>query len=248
MKTRRFLAFLCALLLALGAVSLASAEKAAFVSSSKRIDFGNDDYILKNGENVKFFCSSSPYSLYSEDGYYYTNLDFDCNSKVKGTVVSGSSWLTVSNTVKDCIIRIADNETAKSRTGKITFKGTNYSATIRITQRGKDTITSAKRSKKTVTLKLKYSSGAPAHYLHVSAYSLNSEGVRDYDDYHYMRIYSDTVTGSTYKFTVKKGYVYFFDLGPAIYKKDGSYSWSSTSGGSITVTKVTGTQAADYIY
>ena len=237
MKTKRLVALFLVLLLALSAASFAAAEEKA-----KGIEFNQNNLVIENGETVKLNVFYSPYSIYTEDGTYYNNIEFDCDSVVKGKVLSGGSWVTVTNSSKkDCAIKIDRNETSKARTAKIKLTGTGYSATIVLTQFGMARVISAKRSGKSVTLKLQKTTGAKVHYLGISSYSLNSDGVMDYNEYSYKRIFDGKYTKKSYKFSVKAGYQYEFDYGVAIKNKWGGYTWTSRYY-SIDVTSVSGSQ------
>lgn len=242
MKTKRLVALFLVLLLAFGAMSFASAE-----TESKGFDYGSSNLVIKNGETVKLTTFYSPYSIYTADGTSYSNIDFDCNSVVKGKVLSGSSWLTVTNSSKkDCSIKIDRNETSKARTGKIKFAGAGFSATVELTQLGLARVVSAMRSGKKITLKLQKSTGAKIHRLSVESYTLNSDGTMDYNDYSYKRIFEDKYNKSTYKFSVKKGYRYEFGYFAAI-KTQWGYS-SSGYWNSIDVTTVSGSQLYEFNY
>ena len=222
----RLLAFLCVLLLAATMVSFASAEKVISDPIAKGMDFGDSNYMVKNGETAKFTLFASAWSLYTDQGEYYNNLDFDTDEKVTGKVTSGGSWITVTNTKNDVKIRVQQNDTMKKRTGKVKVTGNGYSATLQFTQLGRAKITSIVRKKGTMTLKFKNSSGASVHFLRVGEYSADESGYINYDEYTYKRIYEKAMKSSSYKFKVRAGYVYEIGYYPAIKNSYGGYSWS----------------------
>ena len=162
MKIKRLAALLFALLMLCSVVSIASAD-----SNEKYFGYANNYYTLAKGKTASFLLLYNSHSLYTSDGSCYEDVIYDCEGPVTATVNSGKNWITVTNTMNSFIVTFSPNETLKSRTGKITVKGDGYKAVMKFTQYGKDRILSVKRSKKTVTLKLKLSSGAKAHYLSV---------------------------------------------------------------------------------
>ena len=240
---KRLLALVCVLLLAAGMVSFASAEKVAPVQETKGMEFNDSIYLVKNGETAKFFVFASPYSLYTANGDYYGNLEFDCDGTVKGKVLSGSDWITVTNTSRDCKIRISENDTAKQRVGKVQVTGKKYKATIQFTQYGRDRIISAVRNKNKITLTLKKSSGPKYHVLSVGQYKFSGE-MWNYDDYSYKRIYDDVYSKTKYTFKVKAGCVYEFSYNPAIMTEWG-YS-SSGWGYAVEVNSVAGNESWEF--
>ena len=245
MKSKRLVALLCALLMALSVVSLASAE-----GNAKYFGYESSYYTLSNGKTVSFILMPSSHTLYTSDGSSYTDVIYDCEGPVKATVKSGKDWITVKNTMSSFIVTFSSNRTMKARTGKIVVKGDGYKATMNFTQYGCDKILSAVRTKKAVTLKFKFGTGAKAHYL-----SVDYEAHKIEDDMSwwggYNELYRDKITKKSYKFNVAKGNYYWFDLGPALAYKSGDYTyyrWSTTSYGGMFVEKVTGTQSPDYLY
>ena len=245
MKFRRLAAILCVLLMMLSVVSLASAE-----DNAKYFGYESNFYTLTKGKTVSFLLLSNSHTLYTSDGNSYADVIYDCEGPVSATVNSGKNWITVTNTMNSFIVTFAPNETLKSRTGKITVKGDGYKAVMKFTQYGKDKILSAKRSKKTITLKLKLSSGAKAHYLYVDGEARKVEnGITWYGNYE--TVFSGKIAKASYKFTAKKGYYYWFSIGPAIPYKSGSgtgYMYNTSSYGGMYVENLTGTQNPDYLY
>ena len=240
---KRLLALVCVLLLAVGMVSFASAEKVVAMQETKGMDFDNSIYLVKNGETAKFILFSSPYSLYTPAGDYYGDIDFDCDGAVKGKVLSGSDWITVTNTARDCKIRIGENETMKQRVGKVQVTGKKYKATVVFTQYGRDRIDSAVRNKNKITLTLRKGSGPKYHVLSVRQYKFDGE-MWDYDEYSYKLIYDDNYTKAKYTFKVKAGCVYDFSYCPGI-KTEWGYSTSGW-GYAVEVSSVTGSDTWEF--
>ena len=237
MRMKRLIALVCILLLAMGMVSFGSAEKAVPAQESRRIEFENENiYLVKNGETAKFIVLPTPERVYTMDLNDYTNIEFDTDSSVKGKVLSGSSWLQVTNRRGDCSIRISRNNTAKKRTGKIRVTGTKYSATLVFTQWGKTRIASAVRKKDTVTLKLQKGSGPKTYWLYICEFT---------PDYSYNEaiISSENFTGKTYKFTVRPGYEYYIEYGYGYLNEDeGRWAvWEQASSLGFLVTTISGT-------
>lgn len=214
MRMKRLIALVCILLLTMGMVSFGSAEKTVPAQESKRIEFENDNiYLVKNGETAKFIIMPIPYRVYTMDFADYTNIEFDTDSSIKGKVLSGSSWLKVTNRRGDCIIRIARNNTAKKRTGKIRVTGKKYSATLVFTQWGRTCIASAARKKDTVTLKLQKGSGPSAYWINIYEYT------EDYS-YNEMILSSEDFSEKTYRFKVKPGYCYYIEYGFGYFQEE----------------------------
>ena len=242
MNMKRLVTLVCALLLALTAFSFASAEKDAV---DKYFE-GHSYYLVKNGKTANFyvFAGSSPWEFYDSKGNSYRDFVFDCDGKVTAKVTSGTEWLTTNKLGSSFTIRVATNPTLKKRTGKILVTGTNFKATLKITQYGTDRILSVVRKKKTVTMKFKLSSGAKAHRLYVQA-SKNT----DTDGWEMFKfIYDGNFTKSSFKFTAEKGINYYFGIGPAIHYTDewnDYYNSDSTSWGDMQVDSLTGTQEPD---
>ena len=223
---KRMLALVCILLLAVSVVSIGSAEKVAPVSDTKVMDYNGSIYLLKNGETAKFYTFfTGTSSLYSEVGEYYRDIDFDCDGLVKGKILSGGDWITVTNTSREVKVRLGRNETLKMRTGKVQFIGKKFKATVVFTQYGMDRIISVTRNKKTLTLKFKKSSGAKYHYLEVEEYTADENGNTNYDDYAIKRLYDDVYNKTSYSLKIRKGYRYEFGYGAALKTKWGGYTW-----------------------
>ena len=245
MKTKRLVALLFALIMVLSVTSFASAE-----SNEKYFGYEADYYTLTNGKTATFLLLPSSQALYGSDGTSYKDVIYDCEGPISATVTSGSSWISVTNTMNSFIITFSSNKTQKARTGKVTVKGDGYKATMKFTQYGVDKILSVKRSKKTITMKFKLASGSKVHFMYV-----NDEARKEEDGITWYSYGNDVFSGkfskTSYKFTAKINHSYWFGIGPAIPHKTGSYtSWNNdtTSYGGMYVTELTGTQNPDYIY
>ncbi len=240
MKMKRLAALVCVVLLAVGMVSIGSAERAVLPLESKSIEFEfySSTYLVKNGETAKLLLTARSTGLYSMDGSYsYSDIDFDCEGTVKGKVISGSDWVKVYNR-GDIKIRIAENKTTKKRTAEIRVTGDHYSATLVFTQWGRTRIISAIRNKKTVTLKFQKAEGPKKNYLSIRRYDSDGNGNYNWDSGEY--IYDNGHSGKSYKLKVQKGCYYDIYYGPAIWIYDNwaygpyetccSFSVYSTSG------------------
>ena len=245
MKVKRLVSLLFALLMILSAISFGSAE-----NSEKYFGYNGDYYTLANGKTASFILLNDSHSLYTSKGTVYKDVIYECEGPVSATVSSGSSWINVTNTMNSFIITFSSNYTQKARVGKITVKGDGYKATMKFTQYGVDKILSVKRSKKSITMKFKLSSGAKAHYLYIDDEARKVED--DLTWYSYSNsIYNDSFSKSSYKFTAKKNHYYYFGIGPAIpyTSGDNTYYYSnSTSWGNMYVESLTGTQNPNYLY
>ena len=242
MKNKKILALLFALLMVLSAATLASAE-----SSEKYFGYEDNYYTLTNGKTASFFLLPSSHTLYGSDGTSYQDVIYDCEGPVSATVKSGSSWISVTNTMNSFIITFSSNNTQKVRTGKVLVKGDGYKATMKFTQYGIDKILSIKRSKKTITAKFKLASGSKAHYLNISDEARKEEdGITWYSNEN--DVFSGKFSKTSYKVTARKNHSYWFGIGPAIPVKTGGYINDTTSYGGMYVTELTGTQTPDYIY
>lgn len=250
MKRKRLYTLVCVLLLVAALASFASAEKDLRVPNTKQIFYEDyfEDYTVSNGETVRFILFAQPSWVYEEENMAcYRNVFFDCQ-KPKGKVLSGTSWIHVTNTAGDCCISFQFNETSKQRTGKVRVTGKNFRATLVFTQYGKDRIVSAVRSGKTMTLKVKKSSGPRAHCLSIEEYRYyDGSNVNGYD-YSHRTVYNSLLSSSKYRFKVRKGHVYQIGYGPAVMMTDDfNYEYNLTSWAGLVVDSVAGSESYEII-
>jgi len=242
MKKRLF-AFLCVLVILISAMSFASAGGDRIVISTGVKDRGylnsNSYRTVKNGETVSFYVFAGPYQLFEKSGDHYNSFNdivYDVAGKVKAT--TNVDWITISETTPGFDFSIQQNDTMKTRTGKITVSAKGYKATLKFTQLGCDAITSAVRNKNKVTLKFKFGD-RKVHYLYVNRYKSTDK------TYTSETIFRGPITKKSYTFKVKKGWSYSFGIGPAIknvYDWGTDYNYDSTAWYSFKVESVTGTQ------
>ena len=253
MKRIRISVLLCAVLMILAAVQPAFAARAAIApgrtSLTRAFPFRGDNYQLANKGKVAFYLfPTHNWAMYDSEGTAWQDVLFDTESPVKGK--SSAKWLKVTDVGQDFVIDYKPNKTQKLRTSKVTVSGKGYKATVIFKQFGIDRIASAKRSKKTVTLKFSFAKGTEHHMLSIYRYELDSKG--DIVEDTLESIVNEPVTSKTYKFKVEKGYQYDYYIGPAVRVKFGedSYGYNSTAtaGGCFNVTSLTGTQEPDWTY
>ena len=219
MKKSRIIALLCVLMLVLTSVSFASAETPQFglhVRSNvldRRIGNIESFYLLKNGKTVKFFTHADYLTLYpgfknESHQYSYSDIIFDCASAVKASC--SASWVHITNYKNGFFMSCDSNQTQKNRTATITFKGTGYKATLKLTQYGKNAFTKVTRKGKTITFKYKFAKAADGGYLSVYAYKYNN------DENNSETTYSKSIElapgSSSVKFKMTKGWHYSFSL------------------------------------
>ena len=247
MKKIRIPVLLCAVLMILSAVQPVFAAPAPALPSLTRVIQGNN-YFLANKEKKTFYVFPRfNYGMYDSKGERWDDLVFDTGSVVSGR--SGAKWVKILDIGQDFMIDIKPNKTQKMRTGKVTVSGKGYSATLTFKQFGVDNITYAKRNKKTVTLKFSFAKGTKYHRLNVSRYKLDGQG--GVDESTYESIFNGPVSAKSYKFKVKKGYRYYYNLGPAVrYEAEwdpGVYFYDAgfTASGYFDVTRLTGSQGPD---
>lgn len=233
---KRLLALFCALFLLLGMVSAVSADASIKAHTSEANLLNRSYIVVENNQSYSLSIWSDGYEIFDGSGIWYNDIVFDTTDVL--TAQSDVSWITFSNqdVSKEPNIYFAENTTTKARSGNITFTGANFKATMKVTQYGKDTIASVKRSGSTVTVKLKYSKGAKAHYLYVNAYRTLSDGSTVSKT-----IYSDPYKKSTYKFNVNKDWEYSIGIATAV-KVYGYYNWGGGDWYYFTVNKTSGSE------
>ena len=129
--------------------------------------------------------------------------------------------------------------------GTITVTGPSYKATITIIQSGADQIVSMVRNKKKMTVTCKLGS-AEFHCFRVYRYKVDEYGNWNNGT----RIKAGIIKGNKITFDVAKGYAYDVEIGPAQVQAEWSVylQWEWCAYAQMVVTKLTGTQQADYIY
>ena len=245
MKKARFIALLCAVVMLLGMTSAASAKTMLRVESntSSRAMEWNNPVLLENGKTIALFYYSGS-DFYDEYGNYVQDIIFDCAGAVKGKC--DDSWVTLKETDQGfAITGIETNPTQKKRTATINVSGSSYSAKIQIVQMGRDKIASMKRSKNKITVTFDLGD-ADFHFVRVEKTKIGKDGNLDWSDDSYP--VHTILKGKKLTFTAKKGYRYYVTVGPIVYFSTGSsFRWNSTGYAYMYVTKVTGTQDAEYI-
>ena len=260
MRKLHWITLLCMVLVLVSAVSIASAAQVGHLGTTqeqaaKTFDW-KGNYTLKNVETASFDLFAGPYEMYDQDGTRYRDVLFDTENVVTGK--SSVKWIKITKYAQGIIINIDRNYTQKARSGKVTVTAKGYKATLVFKQYGVDKITSAKRSKKTITLKFSLSKGAKAHYLEAYSSKLKKGKTSGFQE-----IFFGNYTAKSYKVTVEKNHRYVFYIGPAVphtrswtswvynpeteaYEEvegeETEYYYSSTSAVSFDVLKVTGTQ------
>ena len=211
MKKTRIFALLCILVLLATMTGAASAGKKHMILTAPKTEAVSwKSYkTLKNGSNVSFVTFANTFSLYEKKGSVYQEYDdivFDCKGKVSAK--TSAEWINIYDDLKGPSIYINENESQKKRTGKVTFTGKNFKATITITQFGCDRIVSAVRKGNKVTVNLKLGD-APLHGLFIYA----SKGKKGEN------IFSGSNKKTTYTFKVKKGWTYDVGCGGGLKAK-----------------------------
>ncbi len=241
MKKFRFLAFLCALILLVSAMSFASAAKKGPVRiQTATVDNAmgwHNNRILKNKEKVTFLMNAFAWDIYEqgEEGYIeYNNIIYDCEGKV--TAKTSTSWIHVEKTKPGFILSFDSNPTMKNRTGKVTVTGKGYKAVMTFKQNGRDEMVSVSRKKNKVTVKVKYGSAA-LHRISVNAYKYDDDGT-----YMSKSILSEEATKTSYTFKVQKGWNYNIGVGPEITTQWGGWTFDWTGSCYFYVEKVTGSE------
>ena len=240
MKKTRIVALLLVLVMMISAATVASAD--IKVQAKSEVAQGNlvdwSEYrVLENGESASFYLLSSPWCLFElDDGAYirYDDIIYDCAGTVTGK--SDADWITVKKVKSGFVLHFDYNDTMKSRTGKVTVKGSGYKATMKFTQVGKDKLVSVKRNKNKVTVKLSYGSGK-SHSIWVEEYKMDKDGT-----YSYKYLVDGLTTKKTITFKVKTGFSYNIYVGPAFVSQWGGYNSSSTSSCYFTVDSVKGSE------
>ena len=248
MRKTRIIAFICALIMLMSVMSLASAEKkpntlripSASISDMDKTLSSISYRLVENGEKVTFLLNTYSWSIYEKNpngaGYNrYEDIVFDCEGKVKAK--SSVDWIQVDNQKFGFILNIESNFTMKNRTGKVTVTGSGFKATLTFKQNGQDQLVSVKRSKKKVTAKFKLGPTSK-HILYISAYKTLEDGTSMTQTIKDMVPYSkNSVT-----FTVKKGWNYQIGFGPGIENAWGGYDWDWNANCSFFVDQTTGSE------
>ncbi len=241
MSYKRFLALLCALVMALSVCAAASAERLRVVKpqSTKGSISWDENYVVKNGETVQIESFSRFWTVFvkAEDGEIdaYDDVVFDCDGPVKGK--TSSKWIHITENKRGFTLDLDENQTLKARTGKITVTGKNYKATLSIRQHGAGSITSAVRKKNKVTVKLQKAAGN-SQWVYITARRTEEDGT-----VLNKTIIDETAYGkSSVTFKVQKGWSYSINYGDAIRNRYGSHATSVDYISIPIVTKTTGTE------
>lgn len=215
MRRKRIAALLMAVLMALSIVTAASAGKAvtARTAAEKSTFESYNNRTVQNGETASFELMPNPYQLIErmkENSTTWNDILFDFAGKL--TAKSSVKWITVKNGNYGFTMDFARNETAKVRSGKVTVTGKGFKAVLKFKQYGKDTLTSVRRSKNKVTVKVSQASGSPYHFIEVAEYYTDDEGIR------YSKSLMDNMdfTKTSVTFKVKAGRQYSVYVGTTI--------------------------------
>jgi len=198
-----------------------------------------ENYLVENNANLTIYLMGSCGYLDNDDnGNSIWNLYFDTTNKLSAK--SNQSWVAIKRVGNNLVFNYDSNSSTANRSAKVTVTAKNFKATLTFIQFGKDTITSAKRNKNKVTIKLQKGK-ASKHYLSIS--ESKSEEDPEWGTIRTSRtVYSGAYNKASYTFKVRKGYHYYIDYGPAVKTSWGGYNYTSTSGVSFDIEKVSGTE------